>query len=70
MAITKLVYTDISWDAVNDGSEQLMSAGRKLVELQVALTEAKECLAQTLVTRVTYTQGTISQLMLEPAIQF
>lgn len=63
MAISKLIYTDISWDSVNDSSEQLMTAGRMLVELQVALTEANEYLAQALVTRVSYTQGVISQLM-------
>ena len=63
MAISKLIYTDISWDSVNDSTEQLMTAGRMLVELQVALTETKEYLAQALVTRVSYTQGTINQLL-------
>ena len=63
MAISKLIYTDISWDVTNDSTEQLMTAGRTIVELQVALTEAKECLAQALVTRVSYTQGTINQLL-------
>jgi len=56
------MFTTIDYDLVNDHTEALMSAGRKIIELEEALTEHKARLAQGLASRSQYLNGVMENL--------
>ena len=57
-----IVFTDITFDVVNDDTSKLLSTGRKLVELEAAVIEAKAVVAKALVERQGYIAGVLQQL--------
>lgn len=55
-------FTDITFDVVNDDASKLMSTGRKLVELEAAVIEAKAVVAKALQQQQGYIAGVLQQL--------
>ena len=55
-------FTDITFDVTNDDTSKLMSTGRKLVELEAAVVQAKAVVAKALEERQRYIAGVLQQL--------
>jgi len=55
-------FCDITYDVTNDETNKLMSTGRKLVELEVAVVKAKAVVAKALEERQRYIAGVLQQL--------
>jgi hypothetical protein len=60
--LNPIPFTDITFDVVNDNASKLMSTGRKLVELEAAVIEAKALVAKALQQQQGYIAGVLQQL--------
>ena len=60
--VQPLPFTDITFDVTNDETGKLLSTGRKLVELEAAIVEAKAVVAKALAERQRFIVGVVEQL--------
>lgn len=57
-----IAWVDVTYDVVNDKTEELMTAARRLVEAEAAIAEAKAELKKALDTRKGFIEGVVFQL--------
>lgn len=63
MALSTIPFSDITYDVTNDETNALLSTGRKLVELEMALAEHKAAVHAALTQRQSNINGVLAQLL-------
>ncbi len=63
MPVSTIPFCDITYDVTNDETNVLLSAGRKLCELEAALAEHKAAVHAALTQRQVYINGVLQQLL-------
>lgn len=56
------MWVDVTYDVVNDKTEELMTAARRLVEAEASIAVAKQELKKALETRKGFIEGVVFQM--------
>lgn len=68
MSVQRIIFTEVQYDLLNYSSEELMTAGRKVIAVELAVCEAKLAIAQELAKRADYLDTVLINLTQVPAL--